>query len=361
MPPSVDPFSPKNQDLEPATVEGILGKIGLGAKRAGDRADLHAERTGRPAGSSAAPSWSRRSRCPRGPAGCPGLPLGPAEGPARGARVLRRYLDDPAIHLALVGPATGAICRRPRGRRRAGGGVAAWRRLPDDSRRRAHLVSLPMFDLDENGAMVNAIQRRADVLVQKSIAEGFGMTVAEGMWKERAVVGSRVGGIQDQIVDGECGVLIDDPGDLEGFGLAIRGLLDDPARAERLGKAARQRIRDGFLSVHRLIAVRRPGRQPRAGRRLGRSRSAVWADHCPPVEAALSHSFVSFLDPIQREALDVGADLAGPRQLEDLHQLDPAAPVGQGELTLEGEGAKGVLEFPPASPTTVRWLSNRTI
>ena len=131
--------------------------------------------------------------------------------------------------------------------------VAAWQRLPDDSRRRAHLVSLPMFDLDENGAMVNAIQRRADVLVQKSVAEGFGMTVAEGMWKERAVVGSRVGGIQDQIVDGECGVLIDDPGDLEGFGLAVRGLLDDPARAERLGKAARQRIRDGFLSVHRLI------------------------------------------------------------------------------------------------------------
>ena len=68
-----------------------------------------------------------------------------------------------------------------------------------------------MDDLEENGAMVNAIQRRADVLVQKSIAEGFGMTVAEGMWKERAVVASRVGGIQDQIVDGESGVLIDDP------------------------------------------------------------------------------------------------------------------------------------------------------
>ena len=90
------------------------------------------------------------------------------------------------------------------------------------------------------------------MIVQKSIAEGFGMTVAEGMWKERAVVGSGVGGIQDQIVDGESGVLVEDPGDLEGFGRAIGGLLDDPARAERLGKAARRRIREGFLGVHRL-------------------------------------------------------------------------------------------------------------
>jgi trehalose synthase len=109
-----------------------------------------------------------------------------------------------------------------------------------------------MYDLDENGAMVNALQRRADVLVQKSIAEGFGMVVAEGMWKERAIVGSRVGGIQDQIVDGESGVLIDDPHDLEGFGRAIRSLIDDPERAERLGKAARERVKEHFLAVGRL-------------------------------------------------------------------------------------------------------------
>ena len=124
--------------------------------------------------------------------------------------------------------------------------------MDEGRRRRAHLVSLPMYDLDENGAMVNAIQRRADVLVQKSIAEGFGLTVAEGMWKERAMVGSRVGGIQDQIVDGESGVLIDDPHDLAGFGREIRGLLADPARARRLGEAARRRVIERFLAVRRL-------------------------------------------------------------------------------------------------------------
>ena len=81
--------------------------------------------------------------------------------------------------------------------------------MPDAIRRRVHLVSLPMDDIDENAAMVNALQRRADIIVQKSIAEGFGLTVAEAMWK----AGSRwwpggVGGIQDQIVDGESGLLL---------------------------------------------------------------------------------------------------------------------------------------------------------
>ena len=73
-----------------------------------------------------------------------------------------------------------------------------------------------MDDVEENAAMVNAIQRRADVVVQKSLAEGFGLTVAEAMWKARPVVASRVGGIQDQIEDGVTGVLIDDPADLDG-------------------------------------------------------------------------------------------------------------------------------------------------
>ncbi len=253
VPPSVDPFSPKNQDLEPAAVEGILGKIGLGAS-VPETAPTFTRRDGTPGRVERRAKLVQEEPLPEGARLVVQVsrwdrlkdPLGVLE-------CFDRYLDDPAIHLALVGPATGAILDDPEGAAVLEAAVAAWQRLPDDSRRRAHLVSLPMFDLDENGAMVNAIQRRADVLVQKSIAEGFGMTVAEGMWKERAVVGSRVGGIQDQIVDGECGVLIDDPGDLEGFGLAVRGLLDDPARAERLGKAARQRIRDGFLSVHRLI------------------------------------------------------------------------------------------------------------
>ena len=100
--------------------------------------------------------------------------------------------------------------------------------------------------------MVNALQRRADVLVQKSLAEGFGLTVTEGMWKSKPVVGSRVGGIKDQIVDGQSGVLIDDPHDLESFAMGIQSLLDDPKRAVRIGEAAHCRVADRYLGVNRL-------------------------------------------------------------------------------------------------------------
>ena len=57
-----------------------------------------------------------------------------------------------------------------------------------EAKERVHLACLPMADLEENAAIVNALQRRANVVVQKSIAEGFGLTVAEGMWKARPVV-----------------------------------------------------------------------------------------------------------------------------------------------------------------------------
>jgi trehalose synthase len=100
--------------------------------------------------------------------------------------------------------------------------------------------------------MVNALQRRADVLVQKSVAEGFGLTITEGMWKGKPIVASRVGGIQDQIVDGESGLLIDDPHDLEAFGAAIRSLLADAELSARLGAAARERVMERFLAVGRL-------------------------------------------------------------------------------------------------------------
>ena len=100
--------------------------------------------------------------------------------------------------------------------------------------------------------MVNAIQRSADVVLQKSLAEGFGLTVAEAMWKSRPVVAGRIGGIQDQIVDGESGCLVDDPADLGAVGKAIDSLLSDPRRAARIGEAAR-RVRGSFLGTRHLV------------------------------------------------------------------------------------------------------------
>src|SRR5207244_6780162 len=102
-------------------------------------------------------------------------------------------------------------------------------------RDRILIAQLPMDDTEENAAIVNALQRRADVVVQKSLAEGFGLTVAEAMWKGRPVVASRVGGIEDQIESGKSGLLIDDPKDLQAFGEAVVRLLADEAEARRLG------------------------------------------------------------------------------------------------------------------------------
>ena len=124
-----------------------------------------------------------------------------------------------------------------------------------------------MDDLEENAAIVNALQRRANVVVQKSLAEGFGLTVAEAMWKARPVVASRIGGIQDQIIDGVSGILLDRPAALGAYGGAVRGLLENPERARAIGQEAQQRVRDEFLAVRSLIQyldliVRLPNHQP---------------------------------------------------------------------------------------------------
>ena len=175
-------------------------------------------------------------------------PLGVIRGFARARRAARRRAPD------LRRPRGRRRRRRPGGRRGARGGARAlWRELPDEARAKIHLATLPMDDLDENAAIVNALQRQATIVVQKSIAEGFGLTVAEAMWKGRPVVASRIGGIQDQIEDGRTGVLLGDPEDLEAYGRALVELLADPDRAARIGEAAREAVKDNFLGTESLL------------------------------------------------------------------------------------------------------------
>ena len=111
-----------------------------------------------------------------------------------------------------------------------------WRALSHAERSRVHLACVPMRDPDEHAVIVNAIQRHAAVVTQKSIAEGFGLTVAEAMWKNKPIVASAVGGIVDQIVSGEDGLLIQDPHDLAGFGQEVRRLLDDSGVCPTVGR-----------------------------------------------------------------------------------------------------------------------------
>ena len=124
--------------------------------------------------------------------------------------------------------------------------------MPAATRHRVVIAQIPMQDTEENAA-INALQRRADVVVQKSLAEGFGLTVSEAMWKRRPVVASRVGGIPDQIEQGKSGILVDDARDLRAFGDAVVGLLQDEQPARRLGVEARHRVARKFISPCHLI------------------------------------------------------------------------------------------------------------
>lgn len=195
MPPVIDPFSPKNQELEPAAVRAILGAIGLiadghagapGFRRADgtpgrvERAATLTQEGPIPAGARVVAQVSRWDRL-KDPHGL--------------LAMMEERLEDPSVHLVLAGPETGGVADDP---------------------------------------------------------EGFGLTVAEAMWKRRPVVTTRVGGIQDQVLDGETGLLIDDPRDLGACAAAVETVLGDQELARRMGEAGRQRVLDEFLAVHHL-------------------------------------------------------------------------------------------------------------
>lgn len=252
MAPSIDPFSPKNQELDPATVEEIVGVIGLGP-RPPKIAPTVTRADGTPGRVERNAEIVQEERLPEGASVVAQVSRWDRLKDHRGLlECFERHLSDEATHLVLAGPATAAVADDPEGASVLEEVCGAWRELPAQVRTRVHVVSLPMADLDENGAMVNALQRRADIVVQKSLAEGFGLTVAEAMWKQRPVIGTRVGGIQDQIVDGLSGILIDDPRDLAALGTAILRLTGNRELAAAMGEAARRRVLDRFLAVNRL-------------------------------------------------------------------------------------------------------------
>ncbi len=254
MPPAIDAFSPKNQDMTDTTVASILGTIGLGPDGSLPppvylRNDGAPARVNRRAAivqeqrlAAETPLIAQVSRWDR------------LKDPVGLLACFAENVADAASHLVIAGPDVEAVDDDPEGAESLEEVRTALAVMPEAIRHRVHLLSLPMDDLDENAAMVNALQRRADVIVQKSIAEGFGLTVAEAMWKERPVVAGRVGGIQDQIVDGESGLLVDDPRDLAAVGAAIDSLLRDPERAAQIGRAARERVISEFLEIGRLLA-----------------------------------------------------------------------------------------------------------
>ena len=252
--PVIDAFSPKNQELDKETVGAILRVAGLNDDGSeGEPTFLREDGTPARVERSAQVFEGRKLR-PDDPVVLQVSRWDRLKDPLG---VIRGFVEHVApstdAHLVYAGPAVEAVSDDPEGGEVLQEALDYYESLPPDARERVHLACLPMQNIEENAAMVNALQRRANVVVQKSIAEGFGLTVAEAMWKARPVVASRIGGIQDQIVDGVSGILLDDATDLAAYGAAVRELLEDPERAERIGREAQERVRDDFLAVRSLL------------------------------------------------------------------------------------------------------------
>jgi trehalose synthase len=253
LPPTIDPFSTKNRPLGEATVRAILQSVGLvegSASRSAavftrddgsvGRVDRSVDvvRLGRPPGWSAplvvvVSRWDAMKD-----------PVGVLEGFARLEPEAPR-----GAQLVIAGPNVHAVADDPEGEKVFADLERVWRALPDSVRRCVHLALLPMVDNEENAAIVNALQSHAAIIVQKSLREGFGLTVTEAMWKGRPIVASAVGGIPDQIRDGVDGLLTRDPADLDEFAILLRRVLGDEALAARLGASARERAGQHYLSV----------------------------------------------------------------------------------------------------------------
>jgi trehalose synthase len=262
--PSIDPFSPKNQEMDAETVRAILVHTGLVEGPTPDDArPVFTQLDGTPG---RVERHADLITCGRLPS--PEVPLvvqisrwDPLKDMGGVLEGFARCAVDPgrpsAAQLVLAGPNVNAVADDPEGRDSFDHVLHAWRALPHSLRSRVHLACLPMADVGENAAIVNALQRHATVVVQKSLHEGFGLTVTEAMWKARPVVASAVGGIQDQIEDGVSGVLLKDPTDLDTFAKALGDLLADPERARLMGERARKRVRDHFLGVRHLLEYAR--------------------------------------------------------------------------------------------------------
>ena len=258
IPPSIDPLSAKNQPLSEQAVRAILRHVGLVESAKDGHAPAFCREDGTPGRVDRCVDIIRLGRAPAYEA-----PLvvqvsrwdrlKDHVGVLRGFDELLRVRDR-GEHLVLAGPNVHAVADDPEGAMVFDEVLSVWRALPHAQRRRVHLANLPMADVEENAAIVNALQRHASVVVQKSLREGFGLTVTEAMWKGVAVIASRVGGIQDQIEDGASGVLVSAPKDIKEFAQALACVLDDEPFAARLGERAIETVREKYLNLRSLTA-----------------------------------------------------------------------------------------------------------
>ncbi|NUO64307.1 MAG: glycosyltransferase [Gemmatimonadaceae bacterium] len=172
--------------------------------------------------------------------------------------------------LVLAGPDPGAVADDPEGLEVLGELRAAYAKLPPAVRRDVAFVALPMTSREENALMVNALQRASTIVVQNSRREGFGLTIAEAMWKRVPVLSnSRACGPRQQIRDGIDGRLIADPEDVHELCETMVAMLGDQDARERWGRSAQRRVQDRFVDTAQLrhwvqLLLRLPGLAPGA-------------------------------------------------------------------------------------------------
>jgi len=205
IPPSIDPLSDKNRDLTPQEVAAVFSRFGLDPDR---------------------PLILQVSRYDR---------FKDPVGVIQAFRMARRYV--PGLQLVLAG---GGATDDPEGEAVLAEVHAAANGDPD-----IHVLVLP----PDAHVTINALQRAADIVLQKSLKEGFGLTVSEAMWKEKPVIGGNVGGIRLQVIDYQTGFLVNSP---EGAALRIRYLLQKPEKRAKIGERAREYVRENFLLTRHL-------------------------------------------------------------------------------------------------------------
>lgn len=208
IPPAIDPLTPKNMDLSAEDVQKYLRKYGVPTDK---------------------PLVTQISRFDR------------HKDPEGVLRVFNKVRESVDCRLVLCGS---MASDDPEGLKVFEQIERKANRLIDD--KKVILITV------ENTILVNALQRTSSVVVQKSLKEGFGLTVTEALWKGKPVVASNVGGIPLQIEDGVSGFLLD-PKDEDGFADRIVRILQDPDLGRRLGAAGRETVRKKYL-ITRLLA-----------------------------------------------------------------------------------------------------------
>jgi len=205
IPPSIDPLHEKNIDLPAEEMDTVCAQFGIDRQR---------------------PMILQVSRFDR---------FKDPLGVIHAYKLSKRF--NPALQLVLAG---GGAADDPEGEIVLSEVQAAAADDPD-----IHVLLLPA----DAHRTINALQRAADIVLQKSIKEGFGLTVTEAMWKQKAVIGGDTGGIRTQVSDFRTGFLVRTP---EGAALRIRYLMRRPDLLDEMGRQAREFVRYNFLITRHL-------------------------------------------------------------------------------------------------------------